>query len=134
MAVGLLLLQSFWSNEAIFQLMMLAYNLFLLCKMDFTGKTEYRQQITCACGTGAGKTFRLKHIFLAGKITLPARSVVMKLSEKNPYRGRNEKSVSQKYQSSCLNPLLRFIPTRQNHFRGPNLEKWITTFIASWWN
>ena len=28
MAVGHLLLQSFWANEAIFQLMMLAYNLF----------------------------------------------------------------------------------------------------------
>ena len=35
MAVGHLLLQSFWANEAIFQLMMLAYNLFLLFKMDF---------------------------------------------------------------------------------------------------
>jgi hypothetical protein len=33
MAVGHLLLQSFWANEAIFQLMMLAYNLFLLFKM-----------------------------------------------------------------------------------------------------
>ena len=39
--------------------MMLAYNLFLLFKMDFAGETEYRQQI---------KTFRLKYIFLAGKI------------------------------------------------------------------
>ena len=35
MAVGHLLLQFFWANEAIFQLMMLAYNLFLLFKMDF---------------------------------------------------------------------------------------------------
>lgn len=34
MAVGRLLLKSFWSNEAIFQLMMLAYNLFLLFKID----------------------------------------------------------------------------------------------------
>ena len=59
MAVGHLLLQSFWANEAIFQLMMLAYNLFLLFKMDFAKGTEYRQQI---------KTFRLKYIFLAGKI------------------------------------------------------------------
>jgi hypothetical protein len=51
MAVGHLLLQSFWANEAIFQLMMLAYNLFLLFKMGFAGEAEYRQQI---------KTFRLK--------------------------------------------------------------------------
>ena len=83
MAVGHLLLQSFWANEAIFQLMMLAYN--LLFKMDFVRETEYRQQI---------KTFRLKYIFLAGKIIRTARSVVMKLSEKYPYREIYEKSLS----------------------------------------
>jgi len=85
MAVGHLLLKSFWANEAIFQLMMLAYNLFLLFKMDFAGETEYRQQI---------KTFRLKYIFLAGKIIKTARSVVMKLSEKYPYREIYGKSLS----------------------------------------
>lgn len=37
MAVGHLPLRSFWANEVIFQLMMLAYNLFLLFKMDFAG-------------------------------------------------------------------------------------------------
>jgi len=84
-AVGHLLLRSFWTNEAIFQLMMLAYNLFLLFKMDFAGETEYRQQI---------KTFRLKYIFLAGKIIRTARSVVMKLSEKYPYRELYEKGYS----------------------------------------
>jgi hypothetical protein len=85
MAVGHLLLQSFWANEAIFQLMMLAYNLFLLFKMDFAKGTEYRQQI---------KTFRLKYIFLAGKIIRTARSVVMKLSEKYPYQEIYSKSLS----------------------------------------
>jgi hypothetical protein len=85
MAVGRLLLKSFWSNEAIFQLMMLAYNLFLLFKIDFLGTTEYRQQI---------KTFRLKYIFLAGKIIRTARSVVMKLSEKYPYQEMYEKSLA----------------------------------------
>jgi hypothetical protein len=85
MAVGRLLLKSFWSNEAIFQLMMLAYNLFLLFKIDFLRTTEYRQQI---------KTFRLKYIFLAGKIIKTARSVVMKLSEKYPYQDIYEKSLS----------------------------------------
>ena len=84
MAVGHLLLQSFWANEAIFQLMMLTYNLFLLFKMDFAKETEYRQQI---------KTFRLKYIFLAGKIIRTARSVVMKLSEKYPYREVYEQSL-----------------------------------------
>ena len=94
MAVGHLLLQSFWANEAIFQLMMLAYNLFLLFKMDFAKGTEYRQQITCTCSTGAGKTFRLKYIFLAGKIIRTARNVVMKLSENYPYQEIYEKSLA----------------------------------------
>ena len=85
MAVGHLLLQSFWANEAIFQLMMLAYNLFLLFKMDFAKGTECRQQI---------KTFRLKYIFLAGKIIRTARSVIMKLSEKYPYREMYEQSFA----------------------------------------
>jgi hypothetical protein len=83
-AVRHLLLQSFWANEAIFQLMMLAYNLFLLFKVDFAVDTEYRQQI---------KTFRLKYIFLAGKIIRTARSVVVKLSEKYPYREIYEKCL-----------------------------------------
>ena len=72
MAVGHLLLRSFWANEAIFQLMMMAYNLFLLFKFDRGMKAEYRQQI---------KTFRLKYIFLAGKIIRSARQVVLKLPE-----------------------------------------------------
>jgi hypothetical protein len=96
MAVGHLLLQSFWANEAIFQLMMLAYNLFLLftcaCgtgagKMDFVNGTEYRQQI---------KTFHLKYIFLAGKIIHTARNVVMKLSLNYPYRELYEKLYPEK--------------------------------------
>jgi hypothetical protein len=57
--------------------MMMAYNLFLLFKIGLVSKTEYRQQI---------KTFRLKYVFLAGKIIRTARSVVMKLSEKYPYQ------------------------------------------------
>jgi hypothetical protein len=77
MAVGHLLLKSFWANEAVFQLTMMAYDLFLLFKIDRVSKTEYRQQI---------KTFRLKYIFLAGQIIRTARSVVMKLSEQYPYQ------------------------------------------------
>ena len=72
MEVGHLLLRSFWANEAIFQLMMMAYNLFLLFKLDRGMKAEYMQQI---------KTFRLKYIFLAGKIIRSARQVVLKLPE-----------------------------------------------------
>ena len=84
MAVGHLLLKSFWANEAIFQMMMLSYNLFLLFKFDLLDVSEYRQQI---------KTFRLKYVFLAAKIIKTARSVIMKLSEKYPYRGVYEKCL-----------------------------------------
>jgi hypothetical protein len=77
MAVGHLLLKSFWANEAIFQMMMLAYNLFLLFKFDSLHISEYRQQI---------KTFRLKYVFLAAKIIRTARYIVMKLSTKYPYQ------------------------------------------------
>ena len=40
------------------------------------------------------KTFRLKYIFLAGKIIRTARSVIMKLSEKYPYREMYEQSFA----------------------------------------
>jgi len=36
-AVGHHSLKSFWANEAVFQMMMLLYNLFLLFKFDFLG-------------------------------------------------------------------------------------------------
>jgi hypothetical protein len=77
----------------------------LLYKMDFAGEAEYRQQI---------KTFRLKYIFLAVKIIRTARSGVMKLSEKYPYREIYEKSLPLKYHPSCLNPLFRLKLTRKN--------------------
>ena len=83
--VQYLLLQSFWANEAVFQLMMMAYNLFLLFKMDRGMKAEYRQQI---------KTFRLKYIFLAGKIVRTARRVVMKLPKEYPYQEVYEYSLA----------------------------------------
>jgi len=63
---------------------MLAYNLFLLFKVDLAKETEYRQQI---------KTFRLKYIFIAGKIIRTARSVVMKLSEKYTYQEIYEQNL-----------------------------------------
>jgi hypothetical protein len=85
MAVGRLLLKSFWANEAIFQLMMLSYNLFLLFKLEFLGISEFRQQI---------KTFRLKYVFLAGKIIRTARYVVMKLPAKYPFRDVYEKCMT----------------------------------------
>jgi len=77
MAVGHLLLKSFWANEAVFQMRMFSYNLFLLFKFDFLGISEFRQQI---------KTFRLKYVFLAGKIIRSGRYLVMKLPAKYPYK------------------------------------------------
>ena len=85
MAVGHLLLKSFWANEAVFQMMMLSYNLFLLFKFDFLGISEFRQQI---------KTFRLKYVFLAWKIIRSARYVVMKLPAKYPYKDVYEKCLA----------------------------------------
>jgi len=58
---------------------------FKIFRMDFAKGKEYRQQI---------KTFRLKYIFLAGKIIRTARNVVMKLSEKYPYQAIYERSLS----------------------------------------
>ena len=84
MAVGHLLLKSFWANEAVFQMMMLSYNLFLLFKFDSLSISEYRQQI---------KTFRLKYVFLAAKIIKTARYVIMKLSENYPYKEVYEKCM-----------------------------------------
>jgi hypothetical protein len=49
----------------------------LLFKIDMVRTTDYWQQI---------KTFRLKFIFLAGKIIRTTRSVVMKLLDRYPYR------------------------------------------------
>jgi hypothetical protein len=85
MAVGHLLLKSFWANEAVFQMMMLSYNLFLLFRFDSLSISEYRQQI---------KTFRLKYMFLAAKIIRTARYVVMKLSAKYPYKDVYERCLS----------------------------------------
>ena len=55
--------------------------------MGFAKGTEYRQQI---------KTFRLKVVFLAGKIIRTARNVVMKLSEKYPYQRFMQKAFPEK--------------------------------------
>ena len=84
MSVDHLLLKSFWANEAVFQMMMLSYNLFLLFKFDYLDVSEYRQQI---------KTFRLKYVFLAAKIIKTARSVIMKLSSKYPYQEVYKKCI-----------------------------------------
>lgn len=84
MNVGHLLLKSFWANEAVFQLMMLAYNLFLLFKFNSLSVAEYRQQI---------KTFSLKYVFIAAKIIKTARYVIMKLSLNYPYKDIYEKCL-----------------------------------------
>ncbi len=92
MSVGHLLLKSFWANEAVFQIIMLSYNLFLLFKFESLSVkelkeflSEYRQQI---------RTFLLKYVFLAAKIIKTARYVIMKLSENYPYKEVYEKHPS----------------------------------------
>jgi hypothetical protein len=66
-------------------MMMLSYNLFLLFEFDFLGISEFRQQI---------KTFRLKYVFLAGKIISSAIYVTMKLPAKYPYKKVYEKCLA----------------------------------------
>ena len=85
MEVGHLLLKSFWANEAVFQMLMLSHNLFLLFKFDFLGISKFRQQI---------KTFRLKYVFLAGKIIRSARNAVMKRPAKYLHKGVYEKCLA----------------------------------------
>jgi len=81
MVVGHHLLKPFLANETVFQMVKLSYNLFLLFKFDSLRISEYRQQI---------KTFRLKDMFLAAKITRTARYVVMQLSAKYLYQDVNK--------------------------------------------
>ena len=73
---------------------------------------EYRQQI---------KTFRLKYIFLAGKIIRTARSVVMKLSDRYPYRAMYEKKLV--YVNFIFHVSTRCFDLNlpEKHFRCPNL-------------
>jgi len=75
--IGKLKMHSFWSNEAFFQNMMLVYNIFLLFKKDNTSEVEYRQQIN---------TFRLKYIYVAGKIISTGRKIILKIIEGYQYK------------------------------------------------
>jgi hypothetical protein len=77
MNIGSLKMKSFWANEAFFQIMMLVYNIFLLFKMERVSASEYRQWIL---------TFRLKYVFVAGKIIKTARQTILKLLEGYPYK------------------------------------------------
>ena len=77
MNVGSLKMKSFWANEAFFQIIMLVYNIFLLFKMDKVSVNEYRQWV---------QTFRLKYVFVAGKIIRTGRQTILKLLEKYPYK------------------------------------------------
>jgi len=57
---------------------MLVYNIFLLFKMvDKVSASGYRQWIL---------TFRLKYVFVAGKIIRTVRQNILKLLEGNPYK------------------------------------------------
>lgn len=77
MNVGTMLLHSFWANEAIFQIQLMVYNLFLLFKQAKISANEYFEQI---------KTFRLKYIFVAAKIIKTGRQKIMKISESYRYK------------------------------------------------
>jgi len=77
MNIGSLKMDSFWANEAYFQVMMLVYNIFLLFKIDRVSINEYRQWI---------QTFRLKYVFVAAKIVRTGRQTIMKLMKDYLYK------------------------------------------------
>lgn len=77
MNVGTMLLNSFWANEAIFQIQMMVYNLFLMFKQENILGSEYWEQI---------KTFRLKYIFVTAKIITTGRQTIMKISKDYKYK------------------------------------------------
>lgn len=77
MNVGTMILNLFWANEAIFQIQMMVYNIFLMFKKDNTSENEYREQI---------KTFRLKYVFVAAKIVKTGRQLIMKISKDYAYK------------------------------------------------
>jgi hypothetical protein len=77
MGIGKMILNSFWANEAIFQIQMLVYNLFLMFKQEHLSENDYWQQI---------KTFRLKYIFVAAKIVKTGRQKIMKISKDYRYK------------------------------------------------
>ena len=85
MAVGHHLLKLFCANEVVFQMMMLAYNLFFLFELDSLHISEFRPQI---------KTFRLKYILLAAKSITKVLFMVMKLSAKYPFQDVFEKCLA----------------------------------------
>ena len=63
-------MKSFWENVAFYRITMLVYNIFLLFKMDKVPGSGYRQWILI---------FRLKYVFVAGKIIRIARQKILKL-------------------------------------------------------
>lgn len=65
------------ANQAIFQIQMFVYNLFLMFKQEYLSENQYWQQI---------KTFRLKYIFVAAKIVKTGRQTIMKISKEYRYK------------------------------------------------
>ena len=68
---------TYTSNGAAEMIKEIIANLFLLFKMDKVSASEYRQWIL---------TFRLKYVFVAGKIIRTARQTILKLLEGYPYK------------------------------------------------
>jgi hypothetical protein len=68
---------TYTSNGAAERIKEIIANLFLLFKMDKVSASEYRQWIL---------TFRLKYVFVAGKIIRTARQTILKLLEGYPYK------------------------------------------------
>lgn len=77
-SVNSITLNSFWGNQALFQIQMMAYNLLILFKLT-------KEVITSELRETA-KTFRLKYIFVCGKINFGQRKIILNLSEDYAYK------------------------------------------------
>ena len=77
-SVNSITLNSFWGNQALFQIQMMAYNLLILFKLtNEVIKNELRE---------TAKTFRLKYIFVCGKIIFGQGRMMLDLSKDYVYK------------------------------------------------
>jgi hypothetical protein len=75
--IGKLITNSFWANQAIFQLTLLCYNMLVWFKNIFIGKAERQTTI---------QTFRERYLLIPGKLVNHARRFILKLPRDYRYK------------------------------------------------
>ena len=77
-SVKTMTLHSFWATQAMFQLQMMAYNILILFKLS---KEELVSDLR-----ETAKTFRLKFIFVCGKIIFGSKQLILDISKDYAYK------------------------------------------------